>query len=313
MNPHFDEGLVVWKDEYSGRYSAPEYDSQFEKQWSLALQSMEWAETPGSSTQDPYIADRIYEWVGERPGGSGFHDPGMGSRKLDISVPRSLILGKKCLDLCCGVGRWTRVMQALGAGEVLSTDMSESALKGVSRYNANTRRVDLMTLPQEHPDMVGRFDFVNCWGVVMCTHDPRLAFANAAATVAPGGSLFIMAYAPEGLHGYRLTNVQRKIFHSLNAEERLAFVDDVWSRKWDRRYPLVDNLLNVTRKLRGVERGYKIAVLDMLAPEYNWVIPLDTLKKWMTDAGFQQVLHLNHAEHKPCAYHVLGVDRKPSK
>ncbi|WP_022663491.1 class I SAM-dependent methyltransferase [Paucidesulfovibrio longus] len=301
---------TVWDDSYSGKYPPPQYEQQFELQWKLALEKEEFFQTPGSSTEEKYINDRVFEWTGVHPDGiDHFHDPSMGSRVMDVPVDPALIRGKKCLDLCCGHGRWTRVLQKLGAASVLSTDISQSALKATSRFNSNVRELDIMTLP-DHPEMHGQFDFTNFWGVAMCTHDPRLAFENAASTVAPGGSMYLMVYAPDGIHGTRLTGIQRKIFHSLNSvEKRLAFVDKVWAKKWDWRYPLMDNYQNLRFNMSGATegRGHKIGVLDMLSPAYNWVITLDTVNNWMRKAGFQQVLHLNSKEKTPCAYHVLGT------
>ncbi|MGE4290659.1 MAG: class I SAM-dependent methyltransferase [Desulfovibrio sp.] len=211
MNPHFDQNRLVWKDEYSGIYEAPAYNEQFELQWRLALNDSEYANTPGSSTDDRYINDRVYEWTGIHPDGrNSFHDPSMGSRVMGKTVEPKLIKGKKCLDLCCGHGRWTRVFQKLGAAEVLSTDISASALEATSRYNPNIREVDVMQIPQKTPDLMGQFDFTNFWGVAMCTHDPKVAFENAASTVAPGGSIFLMVYAPQGIHGQHLNKYSEK-------------------------------------------------------------------------------------------------------
>ncbi|MBG0776944.1 MAG: class I SAM-dependent methyltransferase [Desulfovibrionaceae bacterium] len=312
MNPHFDQNRILWKDEYSGQYEAPVYSEQFELQWNLALKNSEYSQTPGSSTSDAYINDRIYEWTGVHPDGiDHFHDPTMGSRKLHNPIDPALIRNKRCLDLCCGHGRWTKVMQRLGAQELLSTDISASALQATSKFNENVREVDVMRIPQATPDLVGRFDFTNFWGVAMCTHDPKLAFENAASTVAPGGSLYLMVYAPCGIHGTELTNIQRRIFHSLeNVEDRLAFVGKVWERKWDGRYPLKSNILNALYNLRGLDRGYKIGVLDMLAPYYNWVIALETIVDWMNKAGFAKVVHLNDDDPEPCAFHVLGCEKR---
>src|SRR2546423_5492366 len=65
-NPHFDEGLVIWRDEYAGRFSPPAgiYEKQFDFQWRIALEgNREYYENPGASVDERYIADRIYEWT----------------------------------------------------------------------------------------------------------------------------------------------------------------------------------------------------------------------------------------------------------
>lgn len=40
INPHFDEGLLVWSDDYSGRYAPPpgDYGDQFDDKWRLVLE-----------------------------------------------------------------------------------------------------------------------------------------------------------------------------------------------------------------------------------------------------------------------------------
>ena len=310
-NPHFDENRVIWKDEYSGQYATPEtgYSEQFDLQWNLALKNLDgYYETPGASVEDKYIDDRVYEWTGQYPGDTSNYDASSGSRPMDHTVDPALIKDKKCADFGCGIGRWTRTIQRLGAASVLSADMSESALKSVSRFNDNVMKASVMTLDEDHPELKEQFDFVNFWGVAMCTHDPQKAFMNIAATVKPGGAMFLMVYAPEGLHGTDLTNRQRTKFNNLKTvEERLAYVDEVHNRKWDGAYSLKDNILNATRNLRGLDKGSKVGVLDLLEPFYNWVIPLDVIDGWMKKAGFESYTVMNEHEAPKAAFHVLGI------
>lgn len=309
-NPHFDDGLVVWDDRYSGRYQPPPstYGEQFDLQWKLALsKSAEWFAHPGASTDDVYIDDRVYEWTGKRPAGGAFRDASAGVRVLDHPLDPKLIEGRRCIDVGCGMGRWTRTMQRLGAREVVSVDISESALESTRRFNDKTFRVNLMELDREHPEWVGAFDFACFWGVAMHTHDPRKAFHAAASTVAPGGAIYLMVYAPEGLHGDPLTLQQRKAFHALDTvEARLAYVEHVFHRKLDPSYRLRDNWRNVVRTLRGTPKGGRVGVLDMLEPYYNWVIPWDAITGWMREEGFTRVTLLNDGESPKCAWHVLG-------
>ncbi len=309
-NPHFDDDRVVWSDSYSGQYESPVYNEQFELQWNIAFKgNQEYFDNPGTSTEDDYIADRVYEWTGQHPHGrQDFKYPGMGSYVMDNPIDPALIKGKRCIDVGCGMGRWTRTMQMIGAAEVLSVDVSESGLASTSQFNPNVLRANILKLRDEHPELVGQFDFANLWGVAMCTHDPKEAFASAAAMVKDGGAIYLMVYAPEGIHNRRLTLAQRKRFHELDSvEERLAWVDRVQSRCWDSHYALTDNLLNVTRNLRGLPKGSKMGVLDMLEPVYNWVIPLEVVHDWMAANGFSQVTVLNPHQQNKAAHHVLGV------
>ena len=314
-NPHFSRNLVVWNDEYSGKFEPPPtgYAQQFDLQWHLALRNPSYWQNPGVSTDEKYINDRVYEWTGTHPDGiNGFHDSSSGSRKLDHPVDPSLISGKRCIDVGCGLGRWTRVMQKIGAKEVLSVDMSPSAIEGTRKYNPQCFQTDIMRIPQEHPDWVGAFDFANLWGVAMCTHDPRAAFLSAASTVKRGGSFYLMVYAPDSLHDRPLTILQRKTFHELTTvEERLKYVEHVWNREWDWSYPFRANIDHALANLTGQPKGGQVGVLDMLEPFYNWVIPLDVIRNWMDAATFRRLVWLNEFEPKElrCAYHVLGLEK----
>lgn len=310
-NPHFDEGRLEWSDDLSGRYAPPPrpYSEQFDLQWKLALENHpQYLRHPGADVDPKYIDDRIYEWTGVHPSGDGFADSSSGMRVLDRPLASELIRDRDCVDIGCGMGRWTRTMQALGARSVLSVDASESALRSVSAFNGHVLAADVMDLPTRHPELVGRFDFACFWGVAMCTHDPRKAFLSAASTVKPGGSLYLMVYAPEGINGRPLTNIQRRLFHELSTvEERMEFVLHVYERDWDSAYPLRENVKNKLRDLLRRPKGGPLGVLDMLQPFYNWVIPLAVIEGWAREGGFDQLQLLNEQESPKAAYHVLAT------
>ena len=309
-NPHFDEHKVVWSDEYSGTYGPPPtgYDEQFDLQWKLALEGRsEYFDNPGTSTDDVYIDDRVYEWTGKHPRGlSGFADASMGIRKLDVPVDPALIAGKNVIDIACGMGRWTRTMQRLGAARVQSVDLSDSALKSVARFNPQVARADIMEIPREHPEWVEAFDFANCWGVAMCTHDPLKAFLSAAATVKRGGALYLYVYGPEGIHALPVTTLQRRHFHSISSvQERLQYVDRVYERRWQPDIPVLENLKNGLRNLVARPKGSKHGVLDLLEPFYNWVVPLEVIDGWARKGGFASHTLLNTTGVPRCGFHVL--------
>jgi hypothetical protein len=70
--------------------------------------------------------------------------------------------------------------------------------ESVTRFNSQVARANIMEIPREHPEWVEAFDFANCWGVAMCTHDPLETFRSAAATVKPGGPCICMSMVPRG-------------------------------------------------------------------------------------------------------------------
>ncbi|MFQ5757133.1 MAG: class I SAM-dependent methyltransferase [Acidiferrobacterales bacterium] len=310
-NTHFDDNRIIWRDEYSGQYDVPPlgYSEEFDLQWRLGLEGKDgYYRHPGACVDDDYIADRVYEWTGHHPLGVEHYDASCGARPLDHPIDVFLIKGKECADIGCGMGRWTRTLQKIGAASVLSVDMSESALQSVRRYNDRVMKANIMTLIREYPELKEQFDFTVFWGVAMCTHDPLQAFLNAAATVKPGGTLYMMVYAPEGMHGASITKYQRRKFHRLRTvSERLAMVDNIFNRRWDSDYPFIENVKNLWRNMRRLPKGSKLGLLDALEPFYNWVIPLEVIEGWMAKGNFSNMKLLNERENPKCAYHVLAI------
>lgn len=293
LNPHFDQDRVVWSDDYSGQYQPVPYDQQFDDQWRLFLErQVGFCDHTGVETSDDYIDDRIYELTGVRDyltgrQGSGkdrAKDRDIGGRlHLEPKLPIDFFDGKRCLDIGCGAGRWTRTLQTLG-GRVKSTDVSAHGLNSARRFNEDVERLDLFDILPHRPDLHGAFDFTICWGVVMCTHDPQLAFANAAATVKSGGHLYIMVYAPT-YHTSAFVTENRRKYHLVprDFEDKLNFA-----------YELSDDPRNA------------INLLDMLNTFYNWTIPQDVALNWFRSSGFDEVTVLNQNEPHACGWHILG-------
>jgi hypothetical protein len=164
--------------------------------------------------------------------------------------------------------------------------MAEHGLTSTRRYNADTEKLNVFDIVAQRPDLHGAFDFTLCWGVVMCTHDPQVAFANAAATVKAGGALYTMIYAPEGMHNSATVLAHRRYYHTalVSIEAKLAYAAAIVE-----------------------EPGQVLGYLDMLHTFYNWVVPEAVIYGWYRRHGFQNVITLNAAEPAKCAYHVLGT------
>lgn len=303
-NPHFDDGRVLWKDEYSGEYLPVAYEDQFDRQWQLYLEGVRgFHDHTGVETSDEYIDDRIHEITGVRhfllkrqyadraeevARESGRWERaerrGVGGRLyLEPKFPLDYFQEKSCLDIGCGAGRWTRALLALG-GRVKSIDVSRAALESTRRFNPDVEEVGLFDIGQSRPDLVGAFDFALCWGVIMCTHDPKLAFEKAVSTVGPGGAIYIMVYAPTYHAGDFVTNA-RRIYHreKRTADERLAYL----------------------RELANGDEDNMINYLDMLNTFYNWVIDEETIRSWCAAGGLGEPLFLNADEPNKCGHHVL--------
>ncbi len=308
VNPHFDHGRVVWSDEYSGVYQPVAYDEQFDRQWELFLEKRAgFHHHAGVETKDRWIDERIADLTGEEGtierrkfGARGYRllrllrgrfdapDRGSGGRlQLEPKFPIDFFRGKRCLDVGCGAGRWTRTLLALGA-TVKSVDVSPSGLRSTRRFNPDVERLDLFEIASARSDLHRAFDFTICWGVLMCVHTPKLAFENVAATVKPGGHLYTMVYAPEGMHASPETLEQRRYYH--------------------RELRTIEERLDYALELAGGTNN-AIGYLDLLNTFYNWVVPQAVLRGWYRRCEFEVPLLLNAGEPAKCAYHHLGRKR----
>jgi 2-polyprenyl-3-methyl-5-hydroxy-6-metoxy-1,4-benzoquinol methylase len=303
-NPHFDDNRVLWKDEYSGQYAPVAYEEQFDAQWRMFLnRDRGFRDHTGVETDDEYIDDRIAELTGvrdfllKRQYGDRAEQVaietgrkaraerrGVGGRLyLEPKFPTNYFQGKSCIDIGCGAGRWTKTLLSLGA-RVKSMDVGEAALESTRRLNTDVEQLGLFDIGSARPDLVNRFDFALCWGVIMCTHDPKQAFEKVASTVKPGGSVYIMVYAPT-YHSGDFVTTARRTYHreKTTPEERIAYLHEL-SRGDE------DNMINY---------------LDMLNTFYNWVIDEETIVGWCRANGLNPPVFLNRNEPDKCGHHVL--------
>lgn len=303
-NPHFDDNHILWNDAYSGTYEPVAYEDQFDGQWRLYLdRARGFHAHTGVETSDEYIDDRIYEITGvpyfslrsvhgdeaERIAGeiglkARAERRGVGGRLyLDPKFPIDYFRNKYCIDIGCGAGRWTKALMTLGA-HVKSIDVSEAGLESTRAFNDDVERAGLFDIGTVRSDLVGKFDFALCWGVIMCTHDPKLAFQRVVSTVKPGGSIYIMVYAPTYHAGEFVTSARRKYHREATSfDAKWAFLQDL--AKGDE-----DNMINY---------------LDMLNTFYNWVIDEETIIGWCRNEGLRPPVFLNRDEPHKCGHHVL--------
>jgi 2-polyprenyl-3-methyl-5-hydroxy-6-metoxy-1,4-benzoquinol methylase len=306
-NPDFDDDRVIWDDAYSGTYQPVPYDEQFDLQWKLFLdRQVGFYHHTGVETKDEYIDDRIVEITGARDylltkrwGALAPMVSLLTGRRLrqrrrgiggityyDLKFSIDFFRNKHCLDIACGAGRWTKTMVSLGA-KVTSIDMSDHALKSTARFTPNTEKLDLFSLP-DRADMRGKFDFVLAWGVLMHTHDPKLAFASAASAVKPGGAFYFCVYVP-AYHASQFVRTIRRRYHRelRTPEERMAYVYEIC----------------------GDKPEMAITYLDNMNTFYNWTIEADTIRGWCAQNGFTDPVFINQSEPEKCQHHVLTWKR----
>ena len=110
--------------------------------------------------------------------------------------------GKRCLDAGCGGGRNSIAMAKLGAAHVSGIDLGANGIqdatkRAASRGLANTdfRQASILDIPFDNET----FDLVWCAGVLMVTADPDRALDELTRVVKPGGKLYLLVYATEGM------------------------------------------------------------------------------------------------------------------
>jgi 2-polyprenyl-3-methyl-5-hydroxy-6-metoxy-1,4-benzoquinol methylase len=219
--------------------------------------------------------------------------------------------GKWVLDVGCGSGRFAEIALSSGAN-VVALDYSSAvdACQANLAHHPNLHVVqgDIFALPFAP----GSFDFVYSLGVLQHTPDVRRAFAALPPAVAPGGSLVVDYYEKRLtalLHSKYLLRPftkrmdQRRLFEALEravppmlAVSRILGKVPVVGRALKRLVPVAnydDNLPLIPRQLR---EWSLLDTFDWLGPEYDNPQSATTARRWMEEAGMEQVevLHSGH-------------------
>ncbi len=124
-------------------------------------------------------------------------------RRLPLAgIAEDFFAGKDCLDAGCGGGRASIAMAELGARSVVGVDLGAQGLEDARRRaakrglaNVRFERGSLLELPLEDASV----DAVWCAGVLMITADEERALDELLRVLRPGGRLYLLVYATEGL------------------------------------------------------------------------------------------------------------------
>lgn len=164
-------------------------------------------------------------------------------KRLDaVGFDRSWFEGKRVLDAGCGGGRNAIAMARYGA-DVVGVDISEAGLADARKRAEGLSAVSfqeasLLDLPFD----ANHFDMIWCAGVLMHTVDPPRVLDELARVLQPGGLLYLLVYATEGLRwplikllrplakylGFDL--IETAIYQAgLPANKRRTFLDDLFT------------------------------------------------------------------------------------
>lgn len=125
------------------------------------------------------------------------------------------------------------VLKAAGRPyEITYVDLSRAA-RNIAEARARVRKLDGITFVTasllDAPDL-GRFDYIDCCGVLHHLPDPQAGFDALAAALAPGGGMGLMVYAPYGRSGvYPLQEAFGTMTRGMTPEARLKLARAVYA------------------------------------------------------------------------------------
>jgi SAM-dependent methyltransferase len=211
--------------------------------------------------------------------------------------------GEAVLEAGSGAGRFTEHLAATGA-MVVSMDYSRAV---EANYASNGHRDNLLLVQGDifaMPFPAGVFDRVFCGGVLQHTPDPRRAFLALLGPLRPGGRLAVDVYAKRWYTWLYTKYWVRPVTRRMDPERlhRLCrrWVERVWpvarrlgrlplGRQINQALLVFDN--GVLYPLNDEQRR-EWAVLDTfdaLAPAYDIPQSLAGVRRWMQEAGLEEV------------------------
>lgn len=144
----------------------------------------------------------------------------LGRRFAENQFPMDWFVGKTCLDVGCGGGRNTMALVRFGAKHCTGIDLSEASIQ-----DAKARAEDLgfdnvdfrVASAAEIPFADASFDGVLLNGVLMHVAAPITVLNELARVVRPGGMVYMLVYATEGLR-WPLVQMLRPIAQAIGFE-----------------------------------------------------------------------------------------------
>lgn len=198
-------------------------------------------------------------------------------RRLDtVGFDTEYFRGKRVLDAGCGGGRNTIAMACLGVKEAIGIDIGAAGIEDARKRAHSLDTVEfqvasILDIPFENDS----FDFVWCAGVLMITADENQALNELTRVLRPGGQLYVLVYADEGMR-WPLIKTLRPLAAAIGHDRMLAtmeaagtsankqrtFLDDLYCPKLDfYNWPRLKRMLE-RRGFENIQRWPKEARLD---------------------------------------------------
>ena len=172
--------------------------------------------------------------------------------------------------------------------EITAIDLSPSSLeilrKRLKLYKIDNVEVHEMSLLDLTPEVFGKFDFINCIGVLHHLEDPSLGLKALNSVLADDGVMEIMVYAQHGRTGvYQMQELLRRA----NADvDELDYKTKL--ERYKRIYPLLQPG-NWFKKSEGLIGDHLTmgdnGVIDLLLHHQDRAYTVPELYDWVEDAG----------------------------
>jgi SAM-dependent methyltransferase len=164
-------------------------------------------------TVNSYVGNFGYEWAKHNRTQVADIENATATFKEKTGLTENDIRGKVVLDAGCGAGRFTQVVAAWGAKNVIGVDLSDSvvvAAENLKRFNnVEVMRGDINNLPFDS----GKFDVIFSLGVLHHTPNTKQSFVALHRLLKIGGTMVIWVYSDE--------SVKDKAFNRVTAIHRL--------------------------------------------------------------------------------------------
>ncbi|HJS32021.1 MAG TPA: class I SAM-dependent methyltransferase [Alphaproteobacteria bacterium] len=222
--------------------------------------------------------------------------------RLDLARPfRALVAGGGTGDAAIMIAQQL-VDRGARASEVVYIDLS-TASRAVAEARAAARRLDnirfisasLLDLPRLD---LGRFDYVDCCGVLHHLDDPLAGLMTLVQALRPGGGMGLMLYGTLGRAGvYPAQDALRRLVHADETPtERVAlarrFLAQLPATNWIKRNPFIAD--HITEGDAGVH--------DLLLHARDRAYRVEEVAALVDGAGLRWVSFVPPARYDPFTY-----------
>lgn len=185
-------------------------------------------------------------------------------------------------------------------GEVVYLDLSAAARRIAEARAAERGLANIAFHTGSLHDLprldLGRFDYIDCCGVLHHLAEPAAGLAALAAVLAEGGGLGVMLYAPYGRTGvYPAQALLRRLGGELDLKERVALarrlLDALPATNWLKRNPFV-----------GDHRRSDAELVDLLLHPRDRAYAVPELAELARAAGLRIAAFVEPARYDPASY-----------